>query len=136
MEYATLREKIAAEKADRLSRYVKYQTIIDEAFKAGERAGIDATPLPMGFCSSDGRLIDVVDDGACGFAWVTVKPANSSFAIWAKKNGLMRSAYGGGVQYWVTGFGQSVDRKAAFAGAFAKVLRENGIKAFAGDRLD
>jgi hypothetical protein len=29
-----------------------------------------------------------------------------------------------------------VDRKAAFAGAYAKVLRENGIQATAGDRLD
>jgi hypothetical protein len=44
--------------------------------------------------------------------------------------------YGGGVTYWVSQFGQSVDRKAAFAGAFAKVLRENGIQATAGDRLD
>jgi hypothetical protein len=40
------------------------------------------------------------------------------------------------VTYWVSVFGQSVDRKAAFAGAYAKVLRENGIQATAGDRLD
>jgi len=136
MEYSTLREKIAAEKTDRLARYEKFQAIIDQAFEAGEQAGINAVPLPMGVCTTDGRLIDIIDDGACGFAWVTVRPANSSFAIWAKKQGLMRSAYGGGVQYWVKGFGQSVDRKAAFAGAFAKVLQDNGIKATAGDRLD
>jgi hypothetical protein len=136
MEYLTLREKIAAEKVERAAKYERFQAIIDQAFAAGEQAGISAMPLPMGICTSDGRLIDIIDEGACGFAWVTVKPANSSFAIWAKKQGLMRSAYGGGVQYWVKGFGQSVDRKAAFAGAFAKVLQDNGIKATAGDRLD
>ena len=31
MEYATLREKIAAEKAERVNRYAKYQEIIDQA---------------------------------------------------------------------------------------------------------
>lgn len=136
MEFSTLREKIAFEKNERMARYAKFQEIVQQAIEAGEKAGIECRPLPMGICTSDGKLIDIVDDGACGFAWVTVKPANSSFAIWAKKNGLMSRAYDGGVQYWVRGFGQSVERKAAFAGAFAKVLRDNGIKAYAGDRLD
>ena len=33
MQYATLREKIVAEKADRVNRYAKYQEIIDQAYK-------------------------------------------------------------------------------------------------------
>ena len=136
MEYASLREKIAAEKVSRMEKYARFNDIIEQALQAGEKAGIECRPLPMGVCTTDGKLIDIVDDGACGFAWVTIKPANSSFAIWGKKNGLFKSAYGGGVMYWVRGFGQSVERKAAFAGAFAKVLRDNGIKAYAGDRLD
>jgi len=135
MEYASLRDKIRAEKAARMERYEKYREIVESAHKAGEKAGIEARPVPMGVIDN-GKLIDVIDDGACGFAWVTVKPANSSFAIWAKKQGLMRPMYGGGVTLWVTGFGQSVDRKSAYAGAYAKVLREHGIKAYAGDRLD
>lgn len=135
MEYATLREKISAEKAERINRYARFQEVIDKAYAAGIEAGKNARPIPM-YVIDQGIPIDRIDDGACGFAWVTVTPATSSFAIWAKKQGIMRRAYGGGVMYWVSSFGQSVDRKSAFAGAFAKVLRENGINAFAGDRLD
>ena len=135
MEYATLREKIRSEKAIRMSRYQAFQEIVDKAYEAGIAAGYRARPIPM-YVISQGIPIDRIDDGACGFAWITVRPANSSFAIWAKKQGLMRPMYGGGVTYWVSVFGQSVDRKAAFAGAYAKVLRENGIQATAGDRLD
>ncbi len=135
MEYASLREKIRAEKAARMSRYADFKDIVDKAYQAGIEAGKNAMPIPM-YVIDQGIPIDRIDDGACGFAWVTVRPANSSFAIWAKKQGLMRPMYGGGVTYWVSQFGQSVDRKSAFAGAFAKVLRENGIQATAGDRLD
>ena len=135
MEYATLREKIRAEKAARMSRYADFKEIVDKAYQAGIEAGKNAMPIPM-YVIDQGIPIDRIDDGACGFAWITVRPANSSFAIWAKKQGIMRTMYGGGVTYWVSSFGQSVDRKAAFAGAFAKVLRENGIQATAGDRLD
>jgi hypothetical protein len=135
MEYASLREKIRAEKAARMSRYADFKDIVDKAYQAGIEAGKNAMPVPM-YVIDQGIPIDRIDDGACGFAWVTVRPANSSFAIWAKKQGLMRPMYGGGVTYWVSSFGQSVDRKAAFAGAYAKVLRENGIQATAGDRLD
>jgi hypothetical protein len=134
-QFNTLKEKIAFEKQARLQRYDNYADIVSKAIEAGLQAGKDAMPVPM-YVIDKGIPIDRIDDGACGFAWVIVKPANSSFAIWAKKQGIMRSAYGGGVQYWVSQFGQSVDRKAAFAGAFAKVLRDNGIKAQAGDRLD
>jgi hypothetical protein len=134
-QFNSLREKIAFEKTERESRYQKFSDLVEKAITEGLRAGRDCRPIPM-YVVDQGVPIDRIDDGACGFAWVTVKPANSSFAIWAKKNKLMRSAYGGGVQYWVSEFGQSVDRKAAFAGAFAKVLREAGINAVAGDRLD
>jgi hypothetical protein len=135
MEYASLREKIRAEKAARMSRYADFKDIVDKAYQAGIEAGKNAMPIPM-YVIDQGIPIDRIDDGACGFAWITVRPANSSFAIWAKKQGIMRAMYGGGVTYWVSVFGQSVDRKAAFAGAYAKVLRENGIEATAGDRLD
>jgi hypothetical protein len=135
MTYATLRERISAEKANRLQRYQEYADIVDKAYKAGIDAGKNARPIPM-YVIDQGIPIDRIDDGACGFAWVTVRPANSSFALWAKKQGLMRPMYGGGVAYWVREFGQSVDRKSAFAGAYAKVLREHGINAIAGDRLD
>jgi hypothetical protein len=75
-------------------------------------------------------------EGLCGFAWVNVSPGNSPFANWLKKNGKARKAYYGGVDIWVKEGGQSVERKEAYANAFAKVLVENGIKAYASSRLD
>jgi hypothetical protein len=134
MEYATLREKIAAEKADRVNRYAKYQEIIDQAYKAGIEAGKNARPIPM-YVIDQGIPIDRIDDGACGFAWIAF-PGNTSFGKWAKKQGLARSHYPSGLCVWVSQFGQSVDRKSAFAGAYAKVLKDNGIEAYAGSRLD
>ena len=134
MEYATLREKIAAEKAERVTRYAKYQEIIDQAYKAGIEAGKNARPIPM-YVIDQGIPIDRIDDGACGFAWVAF-PGNTSFGKWAKKQGLARSHYPAGLCVWVTEFGQSVDRKEAFAGAYAKVLKDNGIDAYASSRLD
>lgn len=134
MQYATLREKIAAEKAERVNRYAKYQEIIEEAYKAGIEAGKNARPIPM-YVIDQGIPIDRIDDGACGFAWVAF-PGNTSFGKWAKKQGLARSHYPSGLCVWVREFGQSVDRKEAFAGAYAKVLKNNGIDAYAGSRLD
>jgi hypothetical protein len=136
MQYATLKEKISAEKNARASRYAEFQALADRAREAGIQAGIEASPVPMHVIDELRGQLWRVDDGACGFAWVTVKPANSSFGIWAKKTGLMRSAYGGGIQYWVSEFGQSVERKSAFAAAYAETLRAAGIDAFAGSRLD
>ena len=134
MEYATLREKIAAEKAERVTRYAKYQEIIDKAYKAGIEAGKNARPIPM-YVIDQGIPIDRIDDGACGFAWIAF-PGNTSFGKWTKKQGLARSHYPSGLCIWVSEFGQSVDRKDAFAGAYAKVLKDNGIDAYSGSRLD
>lgn len=134
MQYETLREKIAAEKAERVNRYAKYQEIIEEAYKAGIEAGKNARPIPM-YVIDQGIPIDRIDDGACGFAWIAF-PGNTSFGKWAKKQGLARSHYPSGLCVWVSEFGQSVDRKEAFAGAYAKVLKSNGIDAYAGSRLD
>lgn len=73
----------------------------------------------------------------CGFAWIKVRPANSPFANWLKKNGHVRGvAYHGGVDIWVHEFGQSMQRKEAFAHAFAEVIYNAGIKAYAQSRID
>jgi len=102
--------------------------------KAGIEAGKNARPIPM-YVIDQGIPIDRIDDGACGFAWIAF-PGNTSFGKWAKKQGLARSHYPSGLCVWVSEFGQSVDRKDAFAGAYAKVLKDNGIDAYSGSRLD
>ena len=56
---------------------------------------------------------------------------------WLKKSGIGRlDSYYGGWTIWVGDFGQSYERKMAYAGAFAEVLQKHGIKAYANGRLD
>ena len=135
--YASLREKIAAESAARRQRYTEFESLYNRAHEAGMAAGNATTPRPMVVSESRSGQSWYVEDGLCGFAWVTVFPGNSSFAHWLKKNKDARKEYGGGVcAKWVSEFNQSVARKEAYAHAFAKVLREAGIKAYSGSRLD
>lgn len=136
MEFLSLREKIAHENKARATRYAGFQELHEKARAAGIQAGADCAPIPMAVIDQLHGQIWRVDDGACGFAWVTVRPGNCPFANWAKKNGIMSRAWDGGVQLWVSEFGQSVDRKSAFASAYARVLTDAGIRAYAGSRLD
>lgn len=86
-----------------------------------------------------------VSGGACGFAWVTIKPARGQFVAWLKSNHLGSSAYGGGWQLWSSAcvlesrsaeLGQSMQLKEAACHAFAEVLRSYGLNAYAGSRMD
>ncbi|MCK9369247.1 hypothetical protein M0R04_04850 [Candidatus Dojkabacteria bacterium] len=79
----------------------------------------------------------VVSDGPCGFAWVNIKPAYSKFAKWMVAYEMARKdSYNGGVTYWISKYGQSIQKKEAYARAFAKVLSDNGINAYASSRMD
>jgi hypothetical protein len=119
-----------------------YHTLYNKADEAGRAAAVDCVPVPMTVCEGSlfsnvpGRVIEVVNDGACGFAWVIVRPGNSSFALWLKKNKGASKSYYGGMEVWIRGYGQSMTRKEAYASAFAQVLREAGINAHAGSRMD
>ena len=75
-EYATLRDKIAAEKEERYERYKQFRAIYEEAQLAGRAAGELAVPEPMVIV---GYEHEPVNDVVCGFAWVNVRPGNSSF---------------------------------------------------------
>lgn len=78
-----------------------------------------------------------VEDGVCGFAWVNVKPANSKFAKFLKENLRARNdSYLGGVSLSISQYNQSLQKKEAYAYAFAKVLEEAGIRAYANSRMD
>lgn len=108
------------------------------AHKAGLKAGNEAIPQPMVIVDSTTKeVIDVVDDGLCGFAWINIKPARGAFVTYLKtyKWGDVNS-YSGGYDIWVSQFNQSVTRKYAYALAFAEVLNRYGIKAYADSRLD
>jgi len=143
-KFKSLREKIAWEKAQRSLRYAKFEEILTEAHQAGLKAAREVMVSPMVVQEHENPADDssavkqqwVVPDGVCGFAWVTVRPANSSFGRYVKKNKGWRPAWNGGIQLWVSDFGQSMIRKEAYAGAFASVLRNHDINANMGSRMD
>jgi len=117
--------------------------LFSKAKAAGISAGAAAVPAPMvvyeaGLSGAPvpGGQAWYEPEGACGFAWVNVKPGNSPFANWLKKNKLAAKSYYGGVDIWVREFNQSIARKEACAAAMAKVLSEAGIKAYSMSRLD
>lgn len=128
-----------------------FEQIFADAEKAGA-AALDAFTEKYGY-----------DVGACGFAWVIVRPARGKFVNWCKKQiekagadlpeGRERKmaeqtaerTYGSlhwqsGWQFWQPASrhyrGQSVDAYEAAARAFAKVLNDNGIPAIYQSRMD
>jgi hypothetical protein len=121
----------------------QFQAAFAKAVEAGLAAGNANKPTPMVVNEMLGMSSVVKQsfyepEGMCGFAWVNVSPGNSPFANWLKKNGHARKAYGGGVDIWISDFGQSVERKEACASAMAKVLQvELGLSSiYATSRLD
>jgi hypothetical protein len=135
MEYGSLREKIAAEKQERAERYAKFQIMYEMAWKQGASAVATALkPDPMHV--TDGRQVWTVDDGPCGFAWVVIKPATSSFARWLSKNKYADKHYHGGLSIWIGDYNQSEYYKSVHAHAMAEYFRANGVEAYSGSRLD
>jgi Fe-S oxidoreductase len=109
--------------------------LIDSAMKEGREAALAVVPIPMGII--DGAQTWIVEDGVCGFAWINVKPAYSAVAKALVAAGLARKdGYEGGVTVWVSDYNQSITRKEAYARAFAKVLQDAGIRAYASSRMD
>ena len=114
-----------------------------EAYEAGLNAGKDVD-TPKFIIGDEIGLSDEIDfskktyvlDGLCGYAWVNISPARGAFVNYLKSREIGRKGYYGGYEISVREFGQSVDRKYAFAQAFAEVLGKYGIEAFAGNRLD
>ena len=123
-----------------------FQDLYERAHQAGLNSAAAATVQPMivgtpktifGTELDENKPTYFVESGPCGFAEVVVKPGNSRFANWLKKNNIASTRYyGGGVSIWVSEFGQSYQRKMAYATAFAEILRVENIKASSTGRLD
>lgn len=116
-----------------------YQELYDAACAAGKTAAAANTPEPMRVGVGEGanfrQTYPTVMDGVCGFAWIQFA-GNTAWGRWTKKQGLARKAYPKGLSIWVSAYGQSMDRKSAYAGAFARVLQTAGIDAYAQSRMD
>lgn len=114
-----------------------------EAYEAGMKAGneVGVPKFVVGDAIGLSNEIDYskptfIMDGLCGFAWVNISPARGAFVNYLKSRQVGSKGYYGGYEIWVREFGQSVDRKTAFAGAFRDVLQKYGINASVGSRLD
>lgn len=120
-----------------------FNEVYAEASKAGMAAAKLCVPTPMVVCEHANPLDDnssivhhaTVMGGVCGFAWVKFA-GNTAFGRWAKKNGLARKSYPQGLSIWISEFGQSMEKKQAYARAFVGVLRKHNIQAYAGSRMD
>tara|TARA_Y100000310_G_scaffold103804_1_gene102160 strand:- start:1630 stop:2013 length:384 start_codon:yes stop_codon:yes gene_type:complete len=125
-----------------------YTKILNEAHVAGMAAGEAAIPTAMVVSQRASVLDDNspvvkswhVPEGVCGFAYViTNEHGNGKFVKHLKKSPDRdgdKYYYGGYYVKWVREFGQSYERKIAYAGAYASVLNDNGIKAYSDGRLD
>ena len=106
--------------------------VIAEAMAAGQAAAAACVPTPMHVAG-----YAPIADGPCGFAWVNVKPAYSPVAKALLAANLGRKdGYEGGVCVWISDYNQSMAKKEAHARAYAKVLQDAGIRAYAGSRMD
>ena len=121
------------------------QSIYKMADEAGRKAVEALNVRPMVVAQRENPFDDTsaikkawfVEDGVCGFAWCNIKPANGKFAKYLVSIGVARKdSYAGGVCLWVSDYNQSMQRKEAYAFAFARVLQANGIKAHASSRMD
>jgi hypothetical protein len=134
-QFTSLKAKISFEQAARMQRREQYAKFWQEAWQAGHAAA-QIKPRVMTVTDRQGNVIETVNDGMCGFAWLTVRSANKGFGHWLIKQGLAKRGYIGGAQVWISDYSQSYERKIAHAYAMAESLRANGIDAYSGGRLD
>lgn len=107
--------------------------VLKEAHEKGIEAGNKINPTPMTVMGNGKEYF--VADGVCGFAQICIK-GNTKFGRWLKKYGLARNSYPSGLSIGTPNFNQSLQRKEAYADAYAGVLRENGIEAYSQSRMD
>jgi len=106
---------------------VDYKAIVDEAFAAAKEATND-------YLAKHG------DRDACGFAWVTIRPARGKLVSYLKSIGAGDKAYGGGFQIWnpSKSYTQAITAKEVGADAFANVIKKHlpDIQIYSGSRMD
>lgn len=148
-------ENIETSKRERDDRYAVFAEAFTAAKAAAKAAGDGHTPTPMVVQEHENPLNDAspvvnewhVEGGVCGFAWVKIRPGNSSVARYAVAREGFSRAYGGGVDLWIHGYGQSMERKEAYADAYAQTLRNRliaagiavgrgGVEVYADSRMD
>lgn len=96
-----------------------FTNAVHEADAAGEEAASKCTQQMLTIKGYEHEPFPI-----CGFAWVNFKPATTRFVRFLKKEGLVNKAYEGGANLWVSKYGQSYDKKLAYARAFADSIQQ------------
>jgi hypothetical protein len=109
---------------------MKAHELYTEACTVGHKAALAAVTTSMNINGYS------VEGGVCGFAYINIKPARGPLVTFLKAENIGRKSYTGGYDIGVTAYGQSLARKEAYANAFAKVLRDNGISAYGRGMID
>ena len=89
-------------------------------------------------CTPEVMVVNGVSyaQGVCGFAWV-VFAGNTSFGKYMLECGLASKRYGSpGLSMWISEYGQSYEKKRAYAQGYASVLQAHGLKSHSGSRMD
>jgi hypothetical protein len=107
--------------SDSLKGYERWQALYDLAHAAGLVAMNVCVPKPLVVESQ------VYMEGACGGATIVLDDGRKSFARWLKKNGRGCGHYKSGYVISAEYIGQSAESAKAYADAFVRVLRRNGI---------
>ncbi len=124
---------------------VLYAHAVKLADEAGMKAASECEPQMISIKGADTDINKHYEPfPICGFAWVNFKPATTRFAHWLKKMDLASKAYEGGLNLWVSKFGQSYDKKMAYARAYADVIQteivlsgiEPSLSVYGAGRLD
>ena len=126
-----------------MTKEATFEAIVAAAQTAGMAALNAAKPAPMIVGQAAGlfgnKIVpgteEFVEGGVCGFAWVHFA-GNTAFGRWAKKAGIASEDYPKGLMIWVREGGQSMQRKEAYARAYATVLKAHGIEAYPRSRMD
>lgn len=139
---------IAEKESERAERNAQHQKLLDLSAAAAEKAYIACEPAAMVVYEASifsdapkpGGKSWYAADGVCGFAWIVVKPATSSFGRWLSSNNIGYKAYTGGwvipTHALVGQIGQSLERAEAAVRAAAQVLRDNNINCYVESRMD
>ena len=119
------------------NKNIDFAHVWSDAFSTAWDAGMRVEPEPMVVTATTacGTADYHVSDGVCGFAWIEFK-GNTRFAKWARDAGLSYNAYPTGHMISCRHFGQSMQRKEAWAYAMARQLKLHGIEVRPCSRLD
>lgn len=121
-----------------MNRDSEFSALLEKAHEAGraKAAIMAAAPGGVQYVRAGTAMNFSEPFPICGFAWVNIRPGNSPFANWLKKNDLAHKDYYGGVNIWIGDYDQSMDLKYAHAMGMVEIFKEAGILAYAGSRLD